>query len=117
MNIKKPLVIAGIASSVALAGFTGVSAVSATTNHASESPSLVDKIATTFDLNRNEVQKVVDDDRKLHEAEHQQYLEKRLDQAVADGKITAAQKDKILAKAAEKAAIIWGPICARSSVD
>lgn len=63
--------------------------------------SLVDKIATTFNLNKDEVQKVFDEDRQTHESERQAKTKERLEQAVKDGKLTQEQVDKILAKQQE----------------
>lgn len=77
----------------------GVSlAASAQANNGS---TIVDKIAKKFDLNKDDVQKVFDENRAEHEAERQQRLEKKLDKAVSDGKITSAQKDQIIAKLGE----------------
>lgn len=65
------------------------------------SGTLVDKIAQKFNLNRDEVQKVFDENRAEHKAERQQQLEEKLNQAVAQGQITSEQKDEILAKLKE----------------
>lgn len=104
MNVKKPLMIAGIASTVALGGVAGGGIVSAATpsNGTSDSQSsLVNAIASKFHLNKNDVQAVVDQNRQTHEAERQQRFEARLDQAVKDDKITSSQKEEILAKQKE----------------
>ncbi len=50
--------------------------------------SLADNIATKFKLNKTEVQKVIDQDREQHEADH-------LAKLVKDGKLTQAQADKL----------------------
>lgn len=63
--------------------------------------SLVQKIADKFNLNKDDVQKVFDEQhdemRKTMEAKHQE----RLDQLVKDGKITEAQKTLIQKKMKE----------------
>jgi len=79
----------------------------AATNSNSTSPidSLVEKIATKFSLNKDEVQAVFDQDKTERQAEMTTKMkaraEERLTQAVTDGKITQAQKDLITAKMSE----------------
>lgn len=60
--------------------------------------SLVQKIAEKFNLNKDDVQKVFDEDRTNRASERNQKFESRLDQAVKDGKITEEQKKLILDK-------------------
>jgi preprotein translocase subunit SecD len=96
MNIKKPLLLAGVGTVVGLASVTGV--VSAHSNGQSPSGSLADKIAQRFNLDKNEVQKTIDEAKTDRSAKRQQTIEQRLEKAVTDGKITAEQKDAILAK-------------------
>jgi hypothetical protein len=95
--MKKALLVTGATTIVGLASFAGV-ANAATSSGSTGSDSLVDKIATKFNLNKSDVQAVFDENRTEHEAERQQKLEERLSQAVTDGKITSDQKDEILAK-------------------
>jgi len=104
MNIKKPLLVAGIATGVTLASLTGVGVVSAatsTTTTGDGQSSLITKIATKFGLKEADVKAVFDEDRTAHEAERQAQVEKELTQLVTDGKITADQKTLILNKAKE----------------
>ena len=103
MNIKKPLLIAGAASIVTLGGMAGSGIVSAAASGGSPGsmPSLADELAGKFHLNKSDVQAVVDQHRAEHQAERQKRFEGRLDQAVADGKLTSDQKDQILAKQTE----------------
>lgn len=68
---------------------------------ANDGNTLVDKIAKKFNLNKDDVQKVFDENKAEHEAERQQRLEKKLDKAESDGKITSAQKEQIIAKLKE----------------
>jgi hypothetical protein len=75
--------------------------VSALSGDTGSSTSIVEKIASKFNLNKAEVQKVFDEERTVHEAEHQQAMKDRLAQAVKDGKLTQDQADKITAKQAE----------------
>lgn len=66
----------------------------------SQDDSLASKIATKFNLKKEDVQKVVEEHhsekRAEHQAEHQKRLEERLSQAVKDGKLTEEQKTKII---------------------
>jgi uncharacterized membrane protein YhiD involved in acid resistance len=104
MNIKKSLVVAGAVATVGVARLTGLGVASAATSSSGAddgTSSLVDKLVAKFNLNKSDVQAVFDADRTEHEAEMQQKMEERLDQAVTDGKITEDQKTKILAKIKE----------------
>lgn len=105
MNIKKPLLVLGAVTGIGLAGLTGLGVVSAATDTSTGSDSgansLIDRIATKFNLNRSDVAAVFDEEKTAREAERQQKLEDRLTQAVTDGKITEEQKTKILAKLEE----------------
>lgn len=100
MNINKPLLIAGVVTTLGVASL-GVSAVSADARGAEGPAGLIDKISQRFNLNKDEVKSVFDDQREEHRAEMQKTNEERLTQAVADGKLTEEQKTKILAKQAE----------------
>jgi glycine cleavage system pyridoxal-binding protein P len=101
MNIKKPLLIAGITSSVALASIVGAGAASAETTSTNGPDGLIQKIAQKFNLKEAEVKAVFEEQKTVREAEHQKSFEERLTKAVTDGKITEEQKEKIVAKVAE----------------
>lgn len=103
MNVKKPLLVAGVASSIAFGSMASLSAVtSADTSSSSDGQSsLIDKLASKFNLDKNEVKAVFEADRTEHEAARQKEVETALTQAVKDGKLTSDQKDKILAKRTE----------------
>lgn len=62
---------------------------------------LVDKIATKFNLNKDEVQKLFDQDRTEHEAQREKEQATRLQKLVDAGTITATQKTAIEAKVKE----------------
>jgi len=100
MNIKKPLLIAGAITAIGVTGLVGTAVVSAATD-TSNSGTLVDKIAQKFNLNKADVQAVFDQNRTDHEAQRQANVQTKLDQAVKDGKLTADQESKILAKLKE----------------
>ena len=66
--------------------------------------SIIEKIATKFGLDTNDVQEVFEEERDERQKERQVQFESRLTQLVADGKINEAQKQLILAKHQEMAA-------------
>lgn len=102
--MKKQLAIAGIVAGIATAGVTGVGiANAATTSTTSTNPmsSLVDAIASKFNLNKSDVQAVFDAQRTQMQAEREAQIKEEVAQLVSDGKITQAQADKINAKRAE----------------
>lgn len=102
--MKKQLAIAGLVAGIATAGVTGVGiANAATTSTTSTNPmsSLVDAIASKFNLNKSDVQAVFDAQRTQMQAEREAQIKEEVAQLVTDGKITQAQADKINAKRAE----------------
>jgi len=99
LNIKKSLLVVGAVTTIGIGGIGGLGIASAASNP--PPTGIADKIATKFNLSKDEVAKVFDEDQAAREAERQQKTEERLTQAVKDGKITEEQKQKILAKGAE----------------
>ncbi len=93
---QKNLIVAGLLTATMLGG--GVFALSASA--ATDSANLADKLATKFNINKDEVQKVIDEEHEARhterQAEMQTRLEERLSQAVTDGKLTEEQKTKVL---------------------
>lgn len=61
----------------------------------------MDKIATTFNLDRAEVQKVFDQDRDERKTEIETKFNNRITEAVNNGELTQDQADKIKAKRTE----------------
>lgn len=94
MNMQKPLIIASAAALVS----TLVVGGSVMAQSASTPDSLVDKVAQKFNLNKEEVKKVINEHQDELKVEHEQKYEERLSQAVKDGMLTEDQKTKILAK-------------------
>lgn len=95
-----------IASSIAALGVTGLAggAVFATANSTSGTDpmsGLVSAIATKFNLKKDNVQKVFDEQRTQMETQREQEVKDQVAQLVKDGKLTQAQADKINAKRAE----------------
>ncbi|HRH31664.1 MAG TPA: hypothetical protein PK950_03280 [Candidatus Paceibacterota bacterium] len=103
---SKKRVLAGsaiIALGLVFAGAGVSKAANATAGAGAGNPmsSLVNAIATKFNLSTTDVQAVFDEQRAQMEKEHEQAFADRLKQAVASGKITQDQADKITAKKAE----------------
>lgn len=98
MALTKKAFIAGTAAA-ALAAVMSGTALAATSG--GQEDTLADKIAQKFNLKKEDVQSVIQEDRQQHQAEHRQRLTERLTQAVADKKITEQQKSDILAKLQE----------------
>ena len=104
MKIRKPIVVAGVATALSIAAMAGgfAMASAADTGTASGPMSgLVTAIADKFHLNKDEVQQVFDQQRQQMTAQHQADIKTRLDQGVASGSITQTQEDLIVAKQAE----------------
>lgn len=102
--MKKQLAIAGLVAGIATAGVAGMGiANAATTTASSTNPmsSLVDAVASKFNLNKADVQAVFDEQKTKMEAERETEAKADVAQLVTDGKITQAQADKINAKRAE----------------
>ena len=98
--MKKLLVIGGTV--LTLGALTAVPlAVHAQTDTSATGTSIVDKIASKFNLNKADVQKVFDEDRTAHEAEREQQAATKLADLVKAGTLTQAQADKISDKRAE----------------
>lgn len=103
MRIPKTLAISGTVVAAGLAGLVGVNVVHAASNPQDGQQSLVDTIASTFNLNKTDVQKVFDDQRQARQAAHQQKYEARVRQAVKDGTLTQDLADQLVAKQKELA--------------
>ncbi len=92
VNKKKAL----LATSLATAGMAGILLVGgvafAQTTNAPNN--LAQAIASKFNLNKDDVQKVID-------TQHQERMTSHLDELVKNGKITEDQKSKIIAKQIE----------------
>ena len=93
---RKTLLISSLVTTLAVASVVGLGAVKAEGTTGSQN--LADKIATKFNLKSADVQKVIDEDHTAHEAERKAEMKTKLDQAVKDGKITADQETKLIAK-------------------
>lgn len=101
---KKQLISAAVVAVLAGGiGLTSVSNVSAEkVNNGHRADSLASRIATKFNINKDEVKAEIkaehDQNRTEHEAEMKQKREEKLQKLVDSGKITADQKTAIIAK-------------------
>ena len=91
MALKKSLLIAGAVSTIGLATLAGANAATAATGQ----DSLVEKIATKFNLNKDEVATVFEEYKNEKQAERQAEVSEGLQDKVDDGDITAEQKTLI----------------------
>lgn len=103
--MKKQLMVAGLVAGITTAGLTTAGIASAATdtsaNTTNPMSSLVDAIASKFNLDKSEVQSVFDEQRTKMTEERETKIKEKVAQLVTDGKITQAQADKINAKRAE----------------
>lgn len=91
-----PALFIGILALVATIGTQAISAYNADSHN-----TMVQKIAERFNLKSEEVEEVFEEFREEKHQKKLAYLEGKLDEAIADGTITAEQKQIILAKKAE----------------
>lgn len=103
-TFSKSLVVASIVGMVGAGGVATATVVGAESGtNASTDPmsSLVDKIASTFNIDKSKLQTLFDEDREAREVEREKQQSERLQSLVDDGTITSAQKTAIEAKIAE----------------
>lgn len=100
-TLKRSLLVGGAMSTVGLASLASVGMAAAATNNSTGQQNLVDKIAQKFNINKDDLQKVFDEERAAHEAGHEKAQADRLQKLVDDGTITATQKTAIEAKLKE----------------
>ncbi|MCA9323559.1 hypothetical protein KC992_00475 [Candidatus Saccharibacteria bacterium] len=93
MKLSKQLIAAGVVTAVGAGSLLTIGAASAATS--SPQNSIIDKLVTKFNLNKDDVQAVFDEQHSEMEAERQQEFSDRLQAKVDDGTITAEQKTAI----------------------
>jgi polyhydroxyalkanoate synthesis regulator phasin len=99
MKLTKKHMMAGVVTTVIAGSLIGANAASAQTSNGS---SIVDKIVAKFNLNKDEVQAVFDEQRTEQQAERATEMSDRLQDKVNSGDITAEQKTLIEQKLAEQ---------------
>jgi gas vesicle protein len=98
MKMNKNLLLAGVVTTVAAGSLLSLGIASADSN---SGDSLIDKIATKFSLNRDEVEAVFEENRAEKQAERAADFSENLQEKVDSGDITAEQKTLIETKFAE----------------
>lgn len=102
--MKKHLAVIGAVTAISAAGLTGVGiahATNTTTSTTNPMSSLVDAIASKFNLDKSKVQSVFDEQRTKMDAERETQVASEVAQLVKDGKLTQTQADSLNAKRAE----------------
>lgn len=100
----KQLIVASIVGTIGMAGLATAGIANAeTSSSSSDNPmsSLVDKIATTFNLDKSKVQEVFDAERTERETQREQQRTEKLQALVDAGTITETQKTAIETKLKE----------------
>lgn len=98
MNSRlKQSLLAGAAVATIGLGVAGAGIASAANDTTGGQSSLIEKLASKFNLNKDEVAAVFTADRQEHQAQRQAEQTQRVAQAVTDGKLTQAQADHITA--------------------
>lgn len=106
MPNKKSIVVGVAVAAVTFGGLGSVGIVSAATESTtSGNTSIVDKIASKFNVSTSDVQAVFDEDRAAKNAERKANQAERLATAVKDGKLTQTQADYITKAQAEMATL------------
>lgn len=91
----------GILSAAALSLLGVGFAATASAHSSADDTGFAERIATKFNLNQEEVQTFLKEERATHEAEREAKHAQRLAELVTDGKLTQAQADALTAKHAE----------------
>ncbi len=95
------MLVGGAIATVGLAGLGTLGVANAATTPTDPQSSIIDKLSSTFKLNKEDVKKVFDEERNARHAEHQARIANDLEQLVSDGTLTQQQADKLTAKAKE----------------
>lgn len=103
-TLTKSLIAAGIVATAGAGGLVTANIASAETSSLktdTSMSSLIDKISSTFNVDKSKVQALFDEEKNSREAEREKMQTERLQKLVDDGTITAAQKSAIVKKIAE----------------
>jgi len=100
--MKKQSIVAAIVAGVVTVGLSGVGVAYAATNPGSNHmSSLVDAVATKFNLNRSDVQSVFDSERAKIETTREQSVKDEIAALVTSKKLSQAQADALNTKRTE----------------
>ncbi len=97
----KKSVLIGLSATAVTIGVAGLAGIASAQTATTGSSSLVDKIATKFNLKKADVQAVFDADRSERIAQRETEVKTKLDAAVKAGTITQTQEDQLIAKQKE----------------
>ena len=99
MKTKKILTLITLATVLTLVGITGVKTIKA--QEANGYHPIIQKLVDRFNLDPTQVEEVFNQEREERHTQMQSRWEERLNQKVADGSLTEAQKQAILDKKAK----------------
>lgn len=99
MKFNKNLLAAGIVTTVAAGSLIGTGMASAQSSDGADS--IIDKIATRFNLDKSEVETTFSEHREERQVERQEKHTEHLASLVIDGTLTQAQADALTAKHTE----------------
>lgn len=102
-TLTKSLIVASVIGTVGAGGLAtaGIASAESASGSADPMTGLVDKIASTFNLDKAKVQEVFDEQRETREQERQKKVGERLQALVENKTITNEQKSAIETKLAE----------------
>ena len=101
-KLKQGLLVSGAILGVGAASFGTIGlAHAATSIDTNPEQSIVEKLASKFGLNQDEVQSVFDESRSEREAEHEARIAEELAELVSEGKLTEEQVEALKTKSAE----------------
>jgi hypothetical protein len=94
MKLSKKLIVPAAVMSIAV--IPAATAAAATSTSSNNGQSLAQELADKFQLNKSDVQTVLDQHHQQMQQRRENRYEATLNQAVTDGKLTQAQKDAVL---------------------
>lgn len=95
MKMKRTVLVGAVVAATAVGAVSGAGIASAATSSSTGESSIVDKIASKFNLKKADVQAVFDENREARQAEREANQKQRLADAVTAGKLTQAQADHV----------------------
>lgn len=99
MSMNKKIMIPALLTALSFFGMIGMGKVNA--SQTPSYPPIIQKLAERFNLSVDDIQTVFDEERNERQQKMQDAYEEKLNQAITNGKITEAQKQRILEKRKE----------------